>query len=369
MKICRARIFRYELPLSKPLTTKEVTEKKRIGLILELQSDNQLLAYSEIAPLPGLHIENLVQAARQLQEFLPTLMGDSLTEHDIWHISTAGIALFPSVCMGVDLALLQLWSSSKSLPLYQYLNTSTKNSIRLRALIDPIHDEDFVKTAMTYVMQGYQTIKLKIGRMSYGKEILMVKKVREAVGPNIEICLDANRSLELSHAIELGKALSQQKIIYIEEPTQNTEHLLEFYRATQIPIALDETWLEKPLDTLLEIREAVCALVIKPGLVGGIKRLSEVYSWMNNWSIMPIVTSAFESGLGLSLWAQLLSLRDENDMAHGLGTFACLKEDLLTPPFRAFRGQIDIEQVEKNLSAFRIKESAVCQLVFTCENP
>ena len=64
MKISRARVFRYELPLSKPLTTKASTEKTRSGLLLELQSDNHLLAYSEIAPLPGLHVENLNEATR-----------------------------------------------------------------------------------------------------------------------------------------------------------------------------------------------------------------------------------------------------------------------------------------------------------------
>lgn len=368
MKISRARVFRYELPLSKPLTTKASTEKTRSGLLLELQSDNHLLAYSEIAPLPGLHVENLNEATRQLQDFLPCLMGNALTEHEVWHLSTTGISLFPSVGMGVDLALLQLWAKLQGLPLYRYLNCTGGSVIRLRALIDPIHDEDVVKTALAYVLQGYQTIKLKIGRMPYEEEILMIKKVREAVGRNIEICLDGNRALDLDHAIALGKALSCHRIAYIEEPIWDGQRLLEFYRAVQIPLALDETWLEKPLDALLSIKEAIFALVVKPGLVGGMKRFREVFAWMQKEKIIPIVTSAFESGVGLVLWAQLLVLNHECDVAHGLGTFSWFKEDLLMPPFRAFRGQIDVADLEKNLATFRVQESHACQLLFMYEN-
>lgn len=368
MKISRARVFRYELPLAKALTTKASTEKTRTGLLLELQSDHQLLAYSEIAPLPGLHVENLNEATAQLQNFLPCLMKNPLTEHDAWSLSTADIALFPSVCMGVDLALLQLWAQQQGLPLYRYLNAAGAGQIRLRALIDPLHEQDVGKTALAYVLQGYQTIKLKIGRMPYEEEILMIKKVREAVGPHIEICLDANRSLDLNQAIALGKALSHYQIAYIEEPTWDVQHLLEFYRAVQIPVALDETWLEKPLEALLSIKEAIFALVVKPGLVGGIKRLLEVFSWMQKEGIVPIVTSAFESGVGLSLWAHLLVLNNKNHVAHGLGTFSWFKEDLLRPPFLAFRGQIDIAELQKNLATFRVQESHACQLLFMCEN-
>ncbi len=367
MKICGARIFRYALPLAKPLTTKNTSEKIRTGLILELENESGQLAYSEIAPLPGLHAESLFQATAQLQEFLPTVMMVALTENDLWQISTANISLYPSVAMGVDLALLQLWAQEIGQPLYQYLNAPIR-SIRLRALIDPIFDEDFVKTATAYAMQGYQTLKLKIGRMPYEKEILMVKQVREAVGPKVEICLDANRGFDLSQAIEIGKALREQKIAYIEEPLQDVRHLLEFYRATKIPIALDETWLENPLEALLEIKEAIFALVVKPGLVGGMRRLNEVLVCLKKWGIRSVMTSAFESGLGLSLWAQLAALMGDNHIAHGFGTFTWFKEDLLVPPFRAFRGQIDIAQVEKNLAAFRLQEGIFCQLVFMCKN-
>jgi o-succinylbenzoate synthase len=368
MKISRARVFRYELPLSKPLTAKENTEKTRVGLLLELKSENKMLAYSEIAPLPGLHLENLEEATRQLQDFLPSVMASTLTEQDVWNLSTTGISLYPSVCMGVDLGLLQLWAKLQGLPLYRYLNTPGTCLIRLRALIDPIHDGDVVKVALAYVLQGYQAIKLKIGRMPYKEEILMVEKVRQAVGAAIEICLDANRNLDLNHAIELGKALMPCKIAYIEEPIWDPEHLLEFYRAAQIPVALDETWLEKPLDALLKKKEAIFALVVKPGLVGGIKRFVQVFSWMQMEGIVPIVTSAFESGVGLSLWAQLLVLDNKCNEAHGLGTFSWFKEDILLPPFRAFRGLVDVAQVEKNLATFSIQENKSCQLVFMCED-
>jgi O-succinylbenzoate synthase len=343
MKILAAEIFRYKLPFVRPLMLAGLLQHKREGLVARLVGEDQRIAFAEVAPLPGLHHESLDDAFVALKDAIA--------------VNLATPSPYPSVQMAIDLLRLQLLPS---------LGLAAQGSVKLRALIDPT-SEDALKTATFSVAQGYEALKIKVGRLPLLDEVRLLKNVRDAVGRKVKIDLDANRAWSLEQALEFGHACARLSIECIEEPLNNISDIGEFYDATRIPVALDETLLS-PAFALPEALDvfggAIGALVVKPSLIGGMKRLLALRAHAEERGIALVLSSTGESGVGLTLWSQLAAVGAQSDVAHGFGTYSWLREDLLNPPFRPFRGQVDVASLAKGLAHFSLSESSMCARVW-----
>ena len=62
-------------------------------------------------------------------------------------------------------------------------------------------------------------------------------------------------------------------------------------------------------------------------------------------AVLPVISCAFLSGIGLSGLAQFAAAYAPENVAMGLDTYKWLKEDLLEKPFRADEGKVDIEKI------------------------
>ena len=127
--------------------------------------------------------------------------------------------------------------------------------------------ESIRQEAKELVSAGYRTIKAKVGRYDIGTEIKRVFALREAVGDDVAIRLDANKKWTLKQAIEFGKGVAGLGIDYIEEPTRSVDDVEGFYAATSIPVALDES-LSLFDSGDMRFPSGVKAIIIKPGVVG-----------------------------------------------------------------------------------------------------
>jgi D-galactarolactone cycloisomerase len=97
---------------------------------------------------------------------------------------------------------------------------------------------DLAEEAVAYVAAGFTAIKLKVG---YTPEIdrQHVQAVREAIGPNVHLMVDANHAYDATTAIRLGRTLEPYDLRWFEEPVipENIEGYVEVRRALDIPIA------------------------------------------------------------------------------------------------------------------------------------
>jgi D-galactarolactone cycloisomerase len=94
-----------------------------------------------------------------------------------------------------------------------------------------------------YAKQGFHAVKIKIG-FDVKEDIAVIRAVRETVGPDIRVMIDANHGYDALEAIEVGQALAPLGIDWFEEPVVPEQ--LEAYRAVRagqpIPVAGGETW-------------------------------------------------------------------------------------------------------------------------------
>jgi len=108
--------------------------------------------------------------------------------------------------------------------------------------------------AKKYVELGYKAMKMKVG-LGIAEDIEHVKMVREAIGPDIKLMIDANHAYNLREAIHLAKAVEPYQIYWFEEPISPEYYgqYAELRTKTTIPIAGGECeYLRFGFQTLLQ---------------------------------------------------------------------------------------------------------------------
>lgn len=335
-------IYRYELPFVQPLrlTGRELTT--RTGWIIALRERGGAVGYGEIAPLPGLHAEGLEEAFVQLHNALPLLLHQPVP-HSLQEctarLHALLFSLLPTVQTGVEMALCNVLAQHTQTPLPLLFAATHHATVPLNALLSGTR-ATIEQTAHALLGDGYTTLKLKVGRLPIGEEIAMVQHIRNTVGNNVALRLDANRSWSLPTAVEFGSAVAHCAIAYIEEPLADAALQPEFFRATGIPIALDESLaFGQPLPS---VQEHVQAWVIKPAVVGGIARTVELLALARQHGIQAVLSSAFETSVALSFYACLASVANADDIACGLDTYKHLASDIAEQPFAATRGRVHV---------------------------
>ena len=323
LELSSARLYRFSLPLHFEIPLKHSTLRERDGLILILTDNAGHVGLGEISPLPGFNRETLETAI-----FRTTLLVDRLVNfgqfaaHEnsrrevIWqHKSTPSV-----VHIGVETALLSLLANEQKVSLGTMLFGHSCPKIPINGLIRSSLS-DWVPEADFLVSEGYRTLKIKVGRIEPHLEARGLTDIRSHIGPDIKLRLDANRSWDLETAIAFGKMVHDLDIQYIEEPLENPTALPRFFDATGIHFALDET-LHGIIDPTisLEAYTGLRAFVLKPTLIGCTARLVSLMNQARNQGIMPVISSSFESDVGLAALAQLAASCTGEDVAVGLDT-------------------------------------------------
>jgi o-succinylbenzoate synthase len=192
---------------------------------------------------------------------------------------------------------------------------------------------DWVPEAERMIGSGYKTLKIKVGRINSILEARGIQDIRKSIGPEVKLRLDANRSWDLSTAIEFGKAVASADIEYIEEPMLEPVDLPRFFDACGIPFAFDET-LHQIMDPTISFESytGLRALVLKPTLIACTARLIALVNQARENGVQPVISSSYESDVGLIHLAQLAGSISGDKIAVGLDTRSALTSGTTLSP-------------------------------------
>jgi len=191
---------------------------------------------------------------------------------------------------GIEQALWDIVGKACGQPVYNLLGGRCRDKIRIYAngwsyqLKEPA---DYARAAEQVIRQGFNALKLDplpapwrswIPKEHETRAVAVVKAVRDAVGPDVDILIDQHRRLAPVHAISLDKKLAELGLYWLEEPNvaENPEALAEVRRATGLPIVIGEaTYTKTGFRPLLEARAAD---ILNPDVAccGGILELKEI---------------------------------------------------------------------------------------------
>jgi O-succinylbenzoate synthase len=160
----------------------------------------------------------------------------------------------------------------------------------------------------------------------------MVKKLQRAVGGKATLRLDVNRRWSVEDTLVFTEQVTGDTIEYLEEPVGSVDELRQLIDH-KVKVALDESLMELPTGKLNEFLSSgsVAALVIKPTMLGLNKAL-ELAKLANSYDVCAVISSSFESALGLTMLANMASAVNKTNIPAGLDTWRYFKKDLFDLP-------------------------------------
>ena len=313
---------------------------------MELGNAQGDLALGETSPLPGFSAESLEQAKQQLTRLGESILGREVPESleaqargfDHW---LRGYNLAPSVRFGFETAVLGLMAAAKGVALPALLSGEPSRIVPVNGLLSGTKST-IMERAKLLLTRGYNAFKLKVGRLSLDDDLAMVRELRSLLGDDVILRLDANRAWDMDQAVAFARGLSDTAIDYIEEPVKSFALLMQLAQEPllSLPLAIDESLLEMEPEDLSGLPK-MKAVVLKPTLLGFEKTMRFARTALEV-GMTPVISSSFESGVGITVLAQIASSLNLGHVPAGLDTLDWFGEDLLVNAMQIENGRLAV---------------------------
>src|SRR3954447_14271416 len=318
MQLEELEVIPYSLPFREPYVTArgELTERR---LILVRIRGEGMEGLGETAALSLRGGADIARIAAEIRERCwPALLDGGVDRSRIWsaiaRCRNRGAAA--EAVAAVDIALHDLVGKANGDPVWRLLGAAEANPVVCNATLPAANPSETRRMAEDWRAQGFRTFKLKVGLPG---DVTQVATVRQTLGPEAVIRVDANGAWSVEDAADRLPALAAHEIELAEQPVGTFEQMVELRRRVDVRIAADES-LVSPFDARrareLDACEVAAVKIAKVGGLGAALEIAEV---------MPAyLSSALEGPVGIAAAAhaaQALRYRGgDAGVAHGLAT-------------------------------------------------
>jgi o-succinylbenzoate synthase len=190
---------------------------------------------------------------------------------------------------------------------------------------------------------GCRTAKVKVAERGQpaGADVARVEAVRDALGPDGRIRVDANGAWSVDQAERALRELGRFGLEYAEQPCATLAELARLRRRVDVPVAADESI--RRAEDPLAVRAAGAAdiVVLKAQPLGGVRAALAV---AEACGLPVVVSSAIETSVGLAAGVALAAALPELDYACGLATMSLLTADVTGAPLAADGGALPVRR-------------------------
>ncbi|MGB8350464.1 MAG: mandelate racemase/muconate lactonizing enzyme family protein [Gaiella sp.] len=318
--------------MREPLTWPGGVRQSASGLVVEVLTDEGIRGIGE-APGPTLPtIRTVIE-----QELTQFLVGqDPLrTEwlvHRMEEFSRNWNRIAAYAISGLEIALLDLKGKALGAPVVELLGGVCSDRVPVVGYLFIDEPEANARKAKAFVDAGYTELKLKVGR-DFGQDHDAIAAIRDAVGPDVKLRIDANMIWSVPAAIKWIRGLEQFDLQYVEQPVPDFDvaGLAQVRRSVAVPIAADEACTDVRSALELVKQDACDVFVIYPSEAGGLTRARQIAA----------IAEAAGKWCAIGSWAELGPATIANaHLAAATSTFAFASdthyplqsEDVLTQP-------------------------------------
>lgn len=334
------RYHPYTLKLRTPFQTSVSTITERKGLIIML-GDGVSVGAGEAAPLPDFGSETFESELEFLKDFKLNLKIDFSDFQASLEKNLEPFDKMPALRHGFEQALLNFVSAKSKISLNELLNRESSAAVKVNAAIGFLPADKIKIRTRQIVNDGFETIKVKVGRDNFAEDLSAIKTVRETAGQGIKIRIDANGKWDLQGAIKNLAQLDELGIEYCEQPVKKIDDFIKLKSSINIPIAADES--VRAYKDAVEIinKQAADVLILKPMMLGGITRTCAIMDLAEKNNVKVTITSSFETAVGRS-FAVLASSFLKNENAHGLATAEYFENEFVEDLYPVKNGKISL---------------------------
>lgn len=321
LSIRAAQIRPYKLSLSG--TARARYGAHREGRLVSLTASSGIRGWGDAAPLPGFSLDSVDDIDQSWPKVMSRLDGLSQDPSDICR------DLPRALVFALEQAVFAIRGRMLGLQPANLLCSEYRRRIRVSGLVD-CGPEEAAAQSRRLSSGGCRSLKLKVGRWDVANGPKAVAEIRNTCGPGVDIHLDANRSWSVGQAVEFLEAVDDLEISYVEEPLMEPDRLEELTERTSIPLALDESLVDVEPGELEQRLSFAEFAVIKPTVMGGIRRSFEFARAAGAAGMTAVISSSVESGLSL-LWLIAMAACPKFAETAGLDTYRYLASDVLSP--------------------------------------
>ena len=268
------------IPIKVPIHTDKATVGARGAhtespfLVLQIHTDEGIVGLGEVSCTPLWSGEDQVTAAHFIERvLLPVLVDqDPLDRGRLCRSMNAVLANNPFTKAGIEIALWDIAGKAAGLPLYMVLGGAIHDSIKTKYSVSGLEPAKAAAIAYWAVEQGFSAMKVKVG-MDPASDLERIRAVRNVVGTDIMLGVDANGGWSPSVAMRLVSHLEQLGIAFVEQPVPagDPRWLARVRSAATVPIIADESLSTSPDALSLIDHEAADVFSIYIGMGGGIQ--------------------------------------------------------------------------------------------------
>ena len=219
-----------------------------------------------------------------------------------------------------------------------------RDRVPVNATVPAVSAEDVAGVLACY--DGCRTVKVKVAErgQSLADDVCRVAAVRDVMGTDARIRVDANGGWDVDQAVTALGALAAYGLEYAEQPCASVEQLRELrialaHRGIDVLIAADES-IRKAEDPLRVAREqAADIIVVKVAPLGGVRRALDI---AQACGLPTVVSSALDTSVGIAAGAALAAALPALPYACGLATVELLAGDVARPSVVPLGGWIGV---------------------------
>jgi len=243
MKIVSAKFWSEDLELTRPYSIAYETIEAVENIFVYLVLENGTWGIGSGSPAEFITGENIAMSRGVLQNHLETLVinKDIASYEDICQSMSRTLKSAPAARAAIDIALHDAWSRFNQKPLVEILGRShqsflTSITIGIKSI------QETLSEAIEYVDRGFRILKVKTGA-SVTEDIELIRKLREAVGDNILIRVDANQGYTSENLVQFSKGTATENVEFIEQPLPNNKDsdMMQVSEEIRIQSAADES--------------------------------------------------------------------------------------------------------------------------------
>lgn len=233
------------------------------------------------------------------QYLAPEIIGLEIGHPSLLHKRMDAIVKgYPYAKAALDFAYYDLTGKVLGVPVHVLLGGLQREIVPVTHSIGLLSIEEAVAEVRKVVADGIRTIKIKIG-IDADRDVAIVKAIREAVGPDINLCVDANEGYAMpGHAIQAVRRMESCNLIYVEQPVMGIERIARVAAAIDAPVMADESvW--NAHDAVQVIGQKAAQIVsIYTTKPGGLYRAMQVSAVCEAAGIICNVNGSIELGIG-----------------------------------------------------------------------
>jgi L-Ala-D/L-Glu epimerase len=303
VKITQIDVLPLEIALSEPFVISKGALTHAKLTAIRIHTDQGVTGLGESCPYRSIHGETQEGSVAFAKVLARELIGRNPL-HIREHVATMDRMIVgnASIKCAFDMALYDLAAKLSDMPLYLYLQGKRGKKIHTDNTVSLLPKEKMAEKALKFKEMGFPVLKIKLGDRPSSNDVDRVRAIRQAVGNELPLRLDANQGWNYLEARRALEALTELNIEHCEEPVfaGSIDDQARITAESAIPIMADEA-VFSPQDALRVIRQQAADLLnIKLGKSGGICHAMKIASIAEAADMYCQVGSFSESRVGIS---------------------------------------------------------------------